>query len=147
MGSILCPFNNTIIITTRCSCQKTQGESADKLKVKAARTLFLVGLARSKQDPINRGHNYRLGYWLKPKCSDIPPAAEAAAAAAEEPSKKPPPLEVAAATAAAELPKRSKKPKSPKPSILRPPDLPPNIATMLAVHPGNRQVSASHSKE
>ncbi len=30
--------------------------SADKLHVKAAKFLPLVGLARSKQDPINRGH-------------------------------------------------------------------------------------------
>ena len=35
---------------------KRQGACADKLQVKAARILPLVGLARSKQDPINRGH-------------------------------------------------------------------------------------------
>ena len=29
---------------------------ADKLQVKAAKCLPLVGLAKSKQDPINRGH-------------------------------------------------------------------------------------------
>ncbi len=29
---------------------------ADKLQLKAATILPLVGLARSKQDPINRGH-------------------------------------------------------------------------------------------
>ncbi|EIE18031.1 hypothetical protein COCSUDRAFT_45659 [Coccomyxa subellipsoidea C-169] len=45
-----------IIIITRFSCRR-QGASADKLHVKAAKFLPLVGLARSKQDPINRVHN------------------------------------------------------------------------------------------
>ena len=44
-----------IIIIARFSCRR-QGASADKLHVKAAKFLPLVGLARSKQDPINRGH-------------------------------------------------------------------------------------------
>ena len=38
------------------TCQKRQGAPADKLHIKAAKILPLVGLARSKQDPINRGH-------------------------------------------------------------------------------------------
>ena len=42
-------------IITRFSCRR-QGASADKLRVKAAKFLPLVGLARSKLDPINRGH-------------------------------------------------------------------------------------------
>ena len=44
-----------IIVIIRFSCRR-QGASADKLRVKAAKFLPLVGLARSKQDPINRGH-------------------------------------------------------------------------------------------
>ena len=35
---------------------------ADKLQVKAAKFLPLVGLARSKQDPINRGHGAQCLY-------------------------------------------------------------------------------------
>jgi hypothetical protein len=35
---------------------KRQSVSADKLHVKAANILPLVGLARSKQDPVNNGH-------------------------------------------------------------------------------------------
>ena len=35
---------------------------ADKLQVKAAKFLPLVGLARSKQDPINRGHGAQYLY-------------------------------------------------------------------------------------
>ncbi len=44
-----------IIVITRFSCRR-QGASADKLHVKAAKFLLLLGLARSKQDAINRGH-------------------------------------------------------------------------------------------
>ena len=35
---------------------------ADKLQVKAAKFLPLVGLTRSKQDPINRGHGAQYLY-------------------------------------------------------------------------------------
>ena len=35
---------------------------ADKLQLKAAAILPLVGLARSKQDPINRGHGAQYLY-------------------------------------------------------------------------------------
>ena len=46
---------------------------ADKLELKAATILPLVGLARSKQDPINRGHGAQ--YLYRP-----PPAGAIAAA-------------------------------------------------------------------
>ena len=36
--------------------EKGEGASADKLHLKAATILPLVGLARSKQNPINHGH-------------------------------------------------------------------------------------------
>jgi hypothetical protein len=45
-----------IVVITFPSCQNRQGASADKLQVKAAKFLPLVGLARSKRDPSNRGH-------------------------------------------------------------------------------------------
>ena len=54
-----------IIIITRFSCRR-QGASADKLHVKAAKFLPLVGLARSKQDPINRGHGAQYLYRPSP---------------------------------------------------------------------------------
>ena len=38
------------------------GASADKLHVRAPSFLLLVGLARSKQDPINRGHGAQYLY-------------------------------------------------------------------------------------
>ena len=47
---------NLIIVIKRFSCQSRQGAAADKLQVKAVKVLPLVGHARSKQDPINRGH-------------------------------------------------------------------------------------------
>ena len=47
----------TISIITRFFYQKRPGASADKLQVKAKYIPLLVGLARSKQDPINRGHS------------------------------------------------------------------------------------------
>ena len=47
---------DNITFVTRFPCQKRQGAPADKLQVKAAKILPLVGLARSKQDPINREH-------------------------------------------------------------------------------------------
>ncbi len=40
--------------------------SADKLQLKAATILPLVGLARSKQDPINRGHGAQYLYRPSP---------------------------------------------------------------------------------
>jgi hypothetical protein len=46
-------FGRIIIIITRFSCQAA---------VKAAKILPLVGLARSKQDPINRGHGAQYLY-------------------------------------------------------------------------------------
>ena len=56
-----------IIIITRFSCRRQlQGASADKLHVKAAKFLPLVGLARSKQDPINRGHGAQYLYRRPP---------------------------------------------------------------------------------
>ena len=45
-----------ISIITRCFCQKRQGSSCRQAAVKAAKFRPLVRLARSKQDPINRGH-------------------------------------------------------------------------------------------
>ncbi len=60
-----CPFPITriIIITfiARFSCQR-QGASADKLHVKAAKFLPLVGLTIFKQDPIYRGHDAQYLY-------------------------------------------------------------------------------------
>ncbi len=50
-----------ILILTRFPCRR-QGASADKLHLKAAKFLFLVGLARSKQDPINSGHGAQYMY-------------------------------------------------------------------------------------
>ncbi|EIE22539.1 hypothetical protein COCSUDRAFT_33311 [Coccomyxa subellipsoidea C-169] len=50
-----------IIVITRFTCRR-QGASADKLHVKAATILPLVGLARSKQDPIIRGHGAQYLY-------------------------------------------------------------------------------------
>ena len=47
--------SSVILILTPFSCRR-QGASADKLHVKAAKFLPLVGLARSKQDPINHKH-------------------------------------------------------------------------------------------
>ncbi len=44
-----------VIIITRCYCRR-QGASADQQHLQAAKTLSLVGHARSKQDTINRGH-------------------------------------------------------------------------------------------
>ncbi len=49
-----------IIIITR------QGASADKLHVKAANTLPLDGVARPKQDPINRGLGAQYSYGPPP---------------------------------------------------------------------------------
>ena len=45
-------FNTTI---TCCPCQKTQSAFADKLHIKAFIILPLLRIARSKQDPANRG--------------------------------------------------------------------------------------------
>ncbi len=56
-------LNLVLFTITRFSCRR-QGASADKLHVKAARFLPLVGLARSKQDPINRGHGAQYLKWL-----------------------------------------------------------------------------------
>ncbi len=50
-----------IIILTRISCRR-EGASADKLHVKAAKFLLLVGLARLKQYLINRGHDAQYLY-------------------------------------------------------------------------------------
>ena len=50
-----------LFIITRFSCRR-QGASADKLHVKAAKFLPLVGLARSKQDLFNRGHGAQYLY-------------------------------------------------------------------------------------
>jgi hypothetical protein len=47
--------NTTIIILTRFSCLEARCVCR-QAAVKAAKILTLVGLARSKQDPINRGH-------------------------------------------------------------------------------------------
>ena len=44
------------VIGVQASPAKRQGASADKLHAKPAEILSLVGLARSKQDPVNRGH-------------------------------------------------------------------------------------------
>ena len=49
--------------------KRGKGRPADKLQVKAAKFLPLVGLARSKHDPINRGHGAQYLY--------RPPPAEA----------------------------------------------------------------------
>jgi hypothetical protein len=48
---ILYHCHHYVDITTRCSCQKRQGVSAHKLKVKDANIPPLVGLARCKHDP------------------------------------------------------------------------------------------------
>ena len=42
--------------------QRGKVRPADKLQVEAAKCLPLVGLARSKQDPINRGHGAQYLY-------------------------------------------------------------------------------------
>ena len=55
-----CKF--TIMITRFSRQKKRQGASADELQVKAAKILPLVVLARSKQDPINRGHGAQHSY-------------------------------------------------------------------------------------
>ena len=45
-----------MIVIAHCFCQDRQVASADKLQVKAAKILPVVRLARTKQDPINRGY-------------------------------------------------------------------------------------------
>ncbi len=60
-----------IIIITRVSCHRRQGASADKLQLKAATILPLVELARSKQDPINRGHGAQYLYRPPPAGANI----------------------------------------------------------------------------
>jgi hypothetical protein len=45
-----------IIILLAIPAKRGKVRPADKLQVKAAKCLPLVGLARSKHDPINRGH-------------------------------------------------------------------------------------------
>ncbi len=52
-----------INIIRRIPCQG-KVRPADKLQVKAATILHLVGLARSTQDPINRGHGAE--YFFRP---------------------------------------------------------------------------------
>ena len=59
-------MDDLFLFITCFSCQSRQGASADKVQVKAAKVLPLVGLARSKQDPINYGHGAQYLYCLPP---------------------------------------------------------------------------------
>ena len=54
------------VTITRCSCQKRQGVCANKLQVKAVNILHLLKLARSKQQPINRGHDTQFKHRAPP---------------------------------------------------------------------------------
>ncbi len=64
-------LNHLLAHIISCIPAKKQGASADKLRVKAARILPLVGLARSKQDPINRGHCAQYLYCPAPTGANI----------------------------------------------------------------------------
>ena len=55
-----------MIVVSHCSCQNRQVASAYKLQVKAANILPVVELARTKQDPINRGYGARCLYRPSP---------------------------------------------------------------------------------
>jgi hypothetical protein len=67
-------FDAIVVFRTPCSCpprelslhsfpaKEGKLRPADKLQVKAATFLPFVGLARSKQDPINRGHGAQYIY-------------------------------------------------------------------------------------
>ena len=54
MSAVAIPATSVSISITPSSRGKRQGASADKLHVKAAKIRPLVGLVRSKQDPVNR---------------------------------------------------------------------------------------------
>jgi hypothetical protein len=61
----------SIIIITRFACREARCVCR-QAAVKAAKFLPLVGLARSKQDPINRGHGWAQHIWpavYMPPCS------------------------------------------------------------------------------
>ena len=51
-----CGRGKVILLLLHAFPARRQGASADKLQLKAAKFLPLDGLARSKQDPINRRH-------------------------------------------------------------------------------------------
>ena len=75
------PFSLVLLRTVHaCKVQFThsfiyklllQGAYADKLQVKAAKFLPLVGLARSMQDCNNRGHQYQYDRNIRTNCSLI----------------------------------------------------------------------------
>ena len=50
------PMHTSYLIIHAIPAKRGKLRPADKLQVKAAKFLPLVGLARSRQDPINRGH-------------------------------------------------------------------------------------------
>ena len=54
------------VMITRFPAKRGKVRPADKLQVKAAKFLPFVGLARSKQDPINRGHGAQYLYRFPP---------------------------------------------------------------------------------
>ncbi len=58
------PFSVFVLLFLLLHALPAEGKvrSADKLHVKAAKFLPLVGLARSKQDPINHGHGAQYLY-------------------------------------------------------------------------------------
>ena len=55
--SLRSPCRSTTLLLQDIPAKRGQGASADKLQVKADRLLPLVGLARSKQDPVSSGHS------------------------------------------------------------------------------------------
>jgi hypothetical protein len=73
------PLCSELIFFLHAFPVKRQVASTDKLHVKAATFLSLVRLARSKQDPINRGH--------RAQCQHCPPPARAQTFVSCPPSK------------------------------------------------------------
>jgi hypothetical protein len=55
-----------IVILHAVPAQRGKGHPTDKVQVEAAKFLPRVGLARSKQDLINRGHSTRYLYRFQP---------------------------------------------------------------------------------